>query len=57
MLIKFEMSDAGVCFTPCPHGAQSHYGSTIMVNSAECGKCGHNYGLTNLGEIRCKGGE
>ena len=40
MKIKFvEDPESGICHTPCP------YGLDCMVNSMECSKCIHYFGL------------
>ena len=49
MEINVDISDAGICATPCP------YGLPVMAGSMSCGLCRYHFGEDESGRVRCAG--
>lgn len=43
-----DITDAGICLTPCPYGVH------VMAGSMACELCDYYYGIEN-GRIKCTG--
>lgn len=54
MTINHDVSQTGICATPCPHGLSLNQ-RPVMVGSMLCTLCRYNFGCDKNGKLRCTG--